>query len=80
MSFHLCSRCQSPSLEKLSTYSHCPNCLFFDDYLADEEDASQKDFIRQLNKAFPTRAQKIKPEKILPHFVPVSNPISAIAI
>lgn len=27
-----CPRCGSRSMERLSTYSHCPNCLYFEDF------------------------------------------------
>lgn len=28
---HNCPRCGDRSLEKLNSYSHCPNCLYFED-------------------------------------------------
>ena len=30
-SFQNCPRCGEKSFEKLSSYSHCPNCLYFED-------------------------------------------------
>lgn len=30
-----CPRCGSRSMERLSTYSHCPNCLYFEDFYDD---------------------------------------------
>ena len=30
-----CPRCGSRSLETLETYSHCANCLYFEDYFED---------------------------------------------
>ena len=35
MSFQQCPRCRSQSFEKLFTYGHCVNCLYFVDYLED---------------------------------------------
>jgi hypothetical protein len=30
-SYQNCPRCGERSFEKLSSYSHCPNCLYFED-------------------------------------------------
>ncbi len=37
-----CPRCGSRSFETLATYSHCPNCLYFEDYYEDTQSAAYK--------------------------------------
>lgn len=32
-----CPRCGSRSLERMSSYSHCANCLYFEDYYEDSQ-------------------------------------------
>lgn len=61
--FHSCPRCGGRSLERLSSYAHCSDCLYFEDYWKDPE----SDYAEALKAVEEIdAAKKSKPSDVVP--------------
>lgn len=63
LKFHQCPRCGGRSLERLTSYAHCPACLYFEDYWKSPE----SDYIEALKTIEEIdAAKKSKPSEVVP--------------